>query len=98
LTLCRTKAADLGDEGLEAKTLGQRVERYSAKPICDGVSIDKDNNIYLGDLAENAIVIKADRSYQRLAQSPELSWVDSLSFGTEGKLNAVVNRPHHPLP
>ena len=36
----------------------------------------KDNNIYLGDLAENAIgVIKADRSYQRLAQSPELSWV-----------------------
>jgi hypothetical protein len=39
-------------------------------------------------------VIKADRSYQRLAQSPELSWVDSLSFGTEGKLYAVVNRLH----
>jgi sugar lactone lactonase YvrE len=96
LGLCRIKAADLADEGLDAKTLGQRVERYSAKPICDGVSIDKDNNIYLGDLAENAIVIKADRSYQRLAQRPELSWVDS--FGPEGKLYAVVNRPHHPLP
>jgi sugar lactone lactonase YvrE len=87
LTLYCTKAADLADEGLDAKTLGQRVER-------DGVSIDKDNNIYLGDLAENAIVIKADRSYQRLAQSPELSWVDSLSFGPEGKLYAVVNRLH----
>ncbi|MGC2221942.1 MAG: hypothetical protein WA624_06025 [Methylocella sp.] len=85
----------MADEGLDAKTLGQRVERYSAKPICDGVSIDKDNNIYLGDLAENAIgFIKADRSYQRLAQSPELSWFDSLSFGPEGKLYAVVNRLH----
>jgi sugar lactone lactonase YvrE len=94
LTLYCTKAADLADEGLDAKTLGQRVERYSAKPICDGVSIDKNNNIYLGDLAENAIVIKADRSYQRLAQSPELSWADSLSFGPEGKLYAVVNRLH----
>ena len=45
------KAADLADEGLDAKTLGQRVEHYSSKPICDGISIDKDNYIYLGDLA-----------------------------------------------
>ena len=35
-----------------------------------------------------------DRSYIRLAQSPELSWVDSLSFGPEGKLYAVVNQLH----
>ena len=94
-SLYRIKAADLADEGLDAKTLGQKVERYSAKPICDGISIDKDNNIYLGDLAENAIgVIKPDRSYIRLAQSTELSWVDSLSFGPEGKLYAVVNQLH----
>jgi hypothetical protein len=94
-SLYRIKAADLADEGLDAKTLSQRVERYSAKPICDGISIDKDNNIYLGDLAENAIgVIKPDRSYIMLAQSPELSWVDSLSFGPEGKLYAVVNQLH----
>ena len=94
-SLYRIKAADLADEGLDAKTLSQRVERYSAKPICDGISIDKDNNIYLGDLAENAIgVIKPDRSYIRLAQSTELSWVDSLSFGPEGKLYAVVNQLH----
>jgi sugar lactone lactonase YvrE len=94
-SLYRIKAADLADEKLDANTLGQRVERYSAKPICDGISIDKDNNIYLGDLAENAIgVIKPDRSYYRLAQSPELSWVDSLAFGPEGKLYAVTNQLH----
>jgi sugar lactone lactonase YvrE len=94
-SLYRIKAADLADEGLDDKELGARVERYSAKPICDGISIDRDNNIYLGDLAENAIgIIKADRTYQRLAQSEELSWVDSLSFGPSGKLYAVVNRLH----
>jgi hypothetical protein len=56
-SLYRIKAADLADEGLDAKTLGQRVERYSSKPIFDGISIDKDNNICLGDLA----VLKSGR-------------------------------------
>jgi sugar lactone lactonase YvrE len=66
LNLYRIKAADLADENLDDKALGLRVERYSAKPISDGISIDRDNNIYLGELAENAIgVIKPDRSYQR---------------------------------
>jgi sugar lactone lactonase YvrE len=65
------------------------------KPISDGLTIDEDNNIYLGELAENAIgVISADRQYRRLAQCPRLSWVDSFSFGPAGQLYAVVNRLH----
>lgn len=95
LNLYRIKADDLANESLDDATLGQRLERYSSKPISDGISIDRDNNLYLGELAENAIgVIKPDRSYQRLARSPDLSWVDSFSFGLEGKLYAVVNRLH----
>ena len=95
LSLYRIKAADLADDSLDSKTLAQRVERYSAKPISDGISIDRDDNVYLGELAENAVgVIKPDRSYQRLAQCPNLSWVDSFSFGPEDKLYAVVNRLH----
>lgn len=95
LSLYRVKAEDLANESLDGKALALRVERYSAKPICDGVTIDKANNIYLGDLAENAIgVIKSDRSYQLLAKSDELSWVDSFSFGPGGKLYAVVNQLH----
>lgn len=94
-SLYRIKAGALADEKLDATTLGQMVERYGDKPICDGISMDEDNNIYLGDLAANAIgVIKPDRSYFRLAQSPELAWVDSLAFGPEGKLYAVINQLH----
>ncbi|MCQ8128437.1 major royal jelly family protein [Methylomonas rivi] len=94
LSLYRVKAADLVDESLTAQQLASRVERYSGKPISDGISIDKNNNIYLGDLANNAIgVIGTDRKYRQLAQCPRLSWVDSFSFGPDG-LFAVVNRLH----
>jgi len=94
-SLYRAKADDLVNETLDAKALASRVERYSDKPISDGITIDKDNNIYLGELAENAIgVISADRKYKRLAQSPDLSWVDSFCFGPSGQLFAVVNRLH----
>jgi len=95
LSLYRVKADDLANQKLDARTLAGRVQRYSDKPICDGITIDKENNIYLGELAANAIgVITSDRKYQRLIQSPKLSWVDSLSFGPEGKLYAVVNQLH----
>lgn len=94
-SLFRIKAVDLANEHLDAKMLANRVERYSDKPISDGITIDKDNNIYLGELAANAIgVITADKKYQRLAQCPRLSWVDSFSFGPAGQLYAVANRLH----
>lgn len=94
-SLYRIKANDLANETLDDKALASRVERYSDKPISDGITIDKDNNIYLGELAENAIgVISSDRKYRKLAQCPRLSWVDSFSFGPNGKLYAVVNRLH----
>jgi sugar lactone lactonase YvrE len=94
-SLYRIKADDLADEKLDAKVLASRVFRYSDKPITDGITIDKDNNIYLGELAANAIgVISPDRKYRRLAESPILSWVDSFCFGPEGHLYAVANRLH----
>lgn len=94
-SLYRIKADDLANEKLDANSLASRVQHYSDKPISDGMTIDKENNIYLGDLAANAIgVISADRHYRRLAKSPELSWVDSFSFGPAGRLYAVVNRLH----
>ena len=86
---------DLANEKLTDQDLASRVQRYSDKPISDGISIDKENNIYLGDLAANAIgVITKDKAYQQLVQCPRLSWVDSFSFGPSGKLYAIVNRLH----
>ena len=95
LSLYRIKTDNLANEKLDDKVLASRVERYSDKPISDGITIDKDNNIYLGELAENAIgIISSNRKYRRLSQCPKLSWVDSFSFGPNGNLYAVVNRLH----
>lgn len=94
-SLYRIKAAELADEKIDDDTLSRRVERYAGKPISDGISIDQDGNIYLGELAENAIgVITPDRKYRRISQCPKLSWVDSFSFGPQGRLYAVVNKLH----
>ncbi len=91
----RVRAEDLANEGLKAEELASRVERYSSKPISDGIAMDTAGNIYLGDLAANAIGrVTPGRKYQRLAQSPDLSWVDSLSVGPDGHLYALVNRLH----
>lgn len=94
-SLYRVATADLRDPELKGEALAARVERFSDKPISDGISIDHAGNIYLGDLAENAIgVISADREYRTLLADNRLSWVDAFSFGPGGALYTVANQLH----
>lgn len=95
-SLYRIKAGDLYNAALSPTELASRIERYAAKPISDGIAIDSHDNIYLGDLAANAIgIIAPDRTYHRLAENnEELAWVDSFSTGPRQMLYAVVNRLH----
>ncbi|MBA3394326.1 MAG: hypothetical protein H0T89_16895 [Deltaproteobacteria bacterium] len=90
--LHRIRTADLRDPTV---MLAARVEAYADRPITDGISIDSAGNIYLGDLANNAIgVIGSDRRYRELARGPELSWVDAFSFGPDGNYHVVANQLH----
>ncbi len=93
-SLYRIRAKDLANEKLSNKALAAKIERYSDKPLSDGITIDKASNIYLGELAENAIgMVNAKQKYQRLAQSDDLAWVDSLCFSAaDGWVYAVTNR------
>jgi sugar lactone lactonase YvrE len=89
----RVMSRDLADLRLDAKELAARVERYADKPICDGITIDKDDNIYLGDLAAGGVgVIKADRTYELMVQDERLGWTDSFSFGPNGLLYCDTNQ------
>ena len=95
LSMYRVRTADLRDTELSAEALASRVERWSDKPICDGISIDNDGNLYLGDLANDAIgVIGPDREYRVLVTDERLSWADAFSFGPDGKLYTVANQLH----
>ncbi len=94
-SMYRIRTADLRNADLAPDDLAARVERWADKPICDGISIDNAGNVYLGDLAENAIgVIDSDRKYSVLISDPRLSWVDAFSFDDKGFLFAVVNQLH----
>ncbi len=98
-SMYRVKSADLCNPYLSDAELAQRVERYSDKPICDGISIDRENNLYVGDLTANGVgVIKCDRSYQLLITDEKLSWTDSFSFGSDGYLYCDCNQLHRSAP
>ncbi len=94
-SLYRIAAEELVRARANDAELAALVRRYSDKPVSDGMTIDRADNLYLGDLAANAIgVITPDRQYRRLAESDELAWVDSFSFGAGRDLYAVVNQLH----
>ena len=86
-SMYRAKSADLANFNLSADELGKRVERYSQKPICDGIAIDRHDNLYLGDLAVDGLgIIKPDRSYELLVTDKKLAWIDSLSCSADDYL------------
>ncbi|KPK40478.1 MAG: hypothetical protein AMJ69_02125, partial [Gammaproteobacteria bacterium SG8_47] len=95
-TMYRIRTQDLLDHELDDAALGQKVERYSDKPICDGISIDRAGNIYISDIANHAVgVISTLRRYEIIAQDRErLSWPDAFSFGPDGRLYTVANQLH----
>jgi sugar lactone lactonase YvrE len=98
-SLYRIRTADLLDPGLTPESLASKVERYSDKPLCDGISTDQAGNIYISDLQANAIgVVTPDRRYNKLIEDPRVSWPESFSFGPDGYLYFVASQLHLSAP
>jgi sugar lactone lactonase YvrE len=94
-SMYRVRTSDLRDAALSADELAKRVERWADKPICDGISMDSAGNIYISDLAANAIgVIDAKRQYRVLVSDPRLSWPDAFSYGPDQRMYTVANQLH----
>ncbi len=99
--LYRIAIDDLLDPALPDAQLSARVERYAAKPLSDGMSIDVDGNVYLTAVEHNAVfVVGEDQEPVTLIQSKAIRWPDALSFGPDGwlyvadsALSEVVFRP-----
>lgn len=86
-SLYRIRLEDLRDRNLPASELATRVERFSDKPLSDGLSIDTDNNVYITDIEHSALfTVDAKRTLSTLIQSREIRWPDGLSFGPDGYL------------
>ncbi|GGA82406.1 periplasmic protein [Neiella marina] len=94
----RVETSHLVDDSLSPTELEKQVERYAAKPMSDGITIDSANNLYISDLAANAIgVITPDRQYQLLHQDSNLlSWIEG--FANAGEYIYVSSNKLHDSP
>ncbi len=98
-SMYRIRTTDLINAELTYDQLSEKVEHFSDKPICDGISVDKSDNIYISDLQAKAIgVIRPDRSYSILVTDPRISWPESFSFGPDGYLYFVASQLHLSAP
>ena len=72
---------------LPKNELHSLVERYSDKPLSDGLSVDLDGNIYVTDVEHNAIsIVSNDRQPKTLMRSSDIRWASAVSFGPGGYL------------
>lgn len=85
--LFRVAVANLTDPTLPARDLANEVERFSRKPLNDGLSTDVDDNIYITDIEHGSVfIVGQDRELKTLIRSPRIRWADGLSFGPDGWL------------
>ncbi len=85
--LYRIRIKDLINDRLPASQLATLLERFSDKPLSDGLSLDTSGNVYLTDVEHHAIHrVDPHGELSTLIQSRELRWPDALSFGPDGYL------------
>lgn len=84
-TLYRARVSDLSDMSLTDEQLGSRMEIFSKKSQCDGLTMDTEGNIYVTSIEDGAInIIGQDRVQKTLVKHPLFRWPDGLSFGPDG--------------
>ncbi|SEK46002.1 Major royal jelly protein [Aquimarina amphilecti] len=80
----RIKTVDLLNEQLSEEELDAKIETYSDKPNNGGMSIDKDDNIYMTAVESKSIVVilAKDRSLATITSDDNMVWPDGVSYNT----------------
>lgn len=85
--LFRVRVRDLLDETLPKQQLENRVERFSDKPLSDGLLAAASGDIYVTDVEHGAIIaVDQQQKLSTVIQSSRIRWADGMSFGPDGWL------------
>lgn len=92
--LYQITTADLNDKSLAAEELEARVKWLGKFTTTDGMTIDRQGNLYLGDLEERKIIrIGKDlKSETILPPNEDLAWPDSYQLTADGWLYISCSR------
>ena len=85
--LFRVRVRDLSNETMPARQLENRVERFSDKPLSDGLAAAASGEVYVTDIEHGAVIaVDQERTLSTVIRSPRIRWADGLSFGPDGSL------------
>ena len=93
-------ASEILAQSVGAVPQEEAVEYWCEKPHCDGFDVDAEGNVYVTDIANNAIGIASPDGYRILAKDDQLlGWPDGVELDAQGKwLYITANQLHrHPL-
>lgn len=102
--LYRISLQTLIDPDFSNTDIAAAVERYSDKPLSDGMSIDTAGNVFITDIEHGAVIrVAENRQLDTLLRSQRIRWPDALSFGPDGWLyiadsslrDVILRSPEH---
>lgn len=80
-TIYRIPASALANEKLTEKELAESIEFFNEKRPSDGMVIDDNGSIYVGDIEKNAVSVVTSDSFKTFAQDDKLlSWADGFAI------------------
>ncbi|GAK44571.1 major royal jelly protein [Tepidicaulis marinus] len=83
--LYRVPAALLNAPETDAEALARAVERVGSKPLSDGLSIDRQGNVYITDVEHGGIArLSPQGRLETLIASDKVRWADGISYSGDG--------------
>lgn len=83
----RIATEHLRNHKLSYEMLLPKIEQFAEKTMSDGLTMDKQGNIYISDLEHSAVLtLGQDKQLTTLIKDERLRWPDGFSFGPDGWL------------
>ena len=94
----RVSVRDLQNPALSNEAIAERVFKQLPKPESDGITIDNQEQIYISDPSNSAILrITRAHKLETLLQDDRIRWPDGFSFGPDGWLYYTCSALHQVL-
>lgn len=86
--LYRMPLAAVLDNNLTPKEAAKQLEDMGAKPLSDGITVDKNDNVVITDVEHGGLmsVTPATKKLTTLTRSADILWADGVATGPDGAL------------